>query len=721
MASASLTRDQISSILGDSWDRTSIVRYVQPDPTGSGNYILAYTASDVAHDFPDPADGQGQSLAKLLAMATTIPASPTPISIPTVTPILTTAVSAINSPSTPNTSTANTTSTIINTTTPTASISTIADAPSLVSSATESLMSSAVSISLSPTSSTPATASTVAMSNNQNVDIYGEINTSLAQTKDSIADLMKIKNPVSWLMQVKKIRDDIALTLEDLADNLNSQFEMQDQRTEMGFLSDLGFGDVLKTPESTKYFIESRYFDPEVYFRLYGAIDDDFHSFARSLFGQGRIDTNTLRQNDRFVKYSSFLDIYDQIAQVNRSAEFTRQSLQSAAPKNTAKTFASMRAFMEVVLDRDDADDIVPSIYACFPVNESQIKYLNFGKNLALYTSIDADRLTDREYEIIDSGRKLRAKIDAIVRSYHPDESFLINVSRLIHGEVSVDSEFDRACWRRHISSEVQTEYYHDAVSSRLITNQIREKVHEENWLEQRLNYRVRLRSQPSKRALSSMMDQYNQFRRIILQIQDSVFSDFTKPFVYEFLAERLSLNERSYKYLKYFLLFILPKSYLEYEKIYTFFYEYEAFKSGKKLRFFFFVAVLQILMIAAIGWYYSAIFALGIVVFYIGAYIKRVTFTLDRPILRLHLGFQTLGILIIAGYTLLLLNSNGYIVVDPKLSIVSRPEIRQVIYYTLQDVPYADINATGQKMAADVFASIHSGSGMMNTSPNNR
>ena len=107
--------------------------------------------------------------------------------------------------------------------------------------------------------------------------------------------------------------------------------------------------------------------------------------------------------------------------------------------------------------------------------------------------------------------------------------------------------------------------------------------------------------------------------------------------------------------------------------------------------------------------------------VFYIGAYIKRVTFTLDRPILRLHLGFQTLGILIIAGYTLLLLNSNGYIVVDPKLSIVSRPEIRQVIYYTLQDVPYADINATGQKMAADVFASIHSGSGMMNTSPNNR
>ncbi len=509
MPTCTLTGDQIANILGDSWEMSSLTQYIQPIPGQQNIYSLAYDPTTLARVFPDPSDGQRQSLEHLLVLAATTPepgsvasafaTTPTPETV-SAAPVSILTVSAAPS------------------TTPIVSV-TPAPAPASVPMP---LAAIPVSVSVMPSAPTaPAVSSVTLPASSSGFDLTAELTTSITSTRDSITELMKIKNPISWLLQVKKIKDDIALMLEDLADRLNSQFETENAKTEMGFLTDLGFW--------------------------------------------------------------------------------------------------------------------------------------------------RAQHIPNKE-----------------VASILPD-----------------DGAFSRK--RLHNAESLSTE---------LIENDIRTKVTEESWLEQRINYRVRLRNDPTKQKVYQTMEQYNQFRRIILRIQDSAFSDVIKPFVYEFLTERLALDLRSYCYLKYFLLFVLPKSYREYSMTYTFFLEYEGFKSGKKLRFFFFVAMIQLLMIVAIGWYYSAIFALGIVVYYIGAYIKRLTFASLRPMLRLHMGFQSLGILIIAGYTLLLLNSNGYIVIDPKLSAMSRPQVRSVVYYTLQDVPYDTLTIREQAMMADVLGAYRAGSG---------
>ena len=514
MPTCTLTGDQIANILGDSWEMSSLTQYIQSIPGQQNIYSLAYDPATLARVFPDRGDGQRQSLEHLLALAATTPdpGSVAPVSAASVTETISAAPVSV------------------------LSISASSDAP--IVSATPALTPASIPVSFTATDVTPAptliVSSAPAVSSADPVtlvvassgfDLTAELTNSIMSTRDSITELMKIKNPISWLLQIKKIKDDIALMLEDLADRLNSQFETENTKTEMGFLTDLGF------------------------WRAQHISNEEVASM------------------------------------LSDNGAFSRKRLHRA-----------------------------------------------------------------------------------------------------------------------------------DSLSTELIENDIRAKVTEESWLEQRINYRVRLRNDLTKQKVYQTMEQYNQFRRIILRIQDSAFSDVIKPFVYEFLTERLALDLRSYRYLKYFLLFVLPKSYREYSMTYTFFLEYEGFKSGKKLRFFFFVALIQLLMIAAIGWYYSAIFALGIVVYYIGAYIKRTTFTSLRPMLRLHVGFQSLGILIIAGYTLLLLNSNGYIVIDPKLSVLSRPQVRSVVYYTLHDVPYETLTVREQAMMADVLGAYRTGSGSVST-----
>lgn len=91
----------------------------------------------------------------------------------------------------------------------------------------------------------------------------------------------------------------------------------------------------------------------------------------------------------------------------------------------------------------------------------------------------------------------------------------------------------------------------------------------------------------PEADYLYSEINEISDFKQIILELNDNLFSFFLLPIVYNSLSEKLTITKWDLYKMKYLLLYIFSDNYNEYKKIYMFFNQLEIFLNyDKKAQF---------------------------------------------------------------------------------------------------------------------------------------
>lgn len=229
----------------------------------------------------------------------------------------------------------------------------------------------------------------------------------------------------------------------------------------------------------------------------------------------------------------------------------------------------------------------------------------------------------------------------------------------------------------------------------------VSQKLDRKEWIDKRVNYRVDLRNDEAKSDSYKLMDWFNQFRNIILNIQNSLFSDFYKVYILRLLSDKLTLKESVYNNFKFFMLFILPKNYLEYCKIYTFFIEYEWYKNNNfsvlKLSIISYVLFSSIILFLFFN--VSIILTIWIIIFYMWYRLRKNNFLNKKPKVRFHLSLNTFWLAIILFYCFVYLWNNWFF--ELKIDLLDKINNQEIVWQKA-DINYFYDNS--QLMIADLL-----------------
>jgi hypothetical protein len=67
-------------------------------------------------------------------------------------------------------------------------------------------------------------------------------------------------------------------------------------------------------------------------------------------------------------------------------------------------------------------------------------------------------------------------------------------------------------------------------------------------------------------------------FKKLILQLDDSVLSPFIKPVIYSIVSEKININQKDLLKLRYLMTLILSENFSEYKTMFNFFEDLETF-----------------------------------------------------------------------------------------------------------------------------------------------
>jgi len=311
----------------------------------------------------------------------------------------------------------------------------------------------------------------------------------------------------------------------------------------------------------------------------------------------------------------------------------------------------------------------------------SQINILNTSPNL--------ENTQIKKY--LDNFSLLKQDIDTLLKTKNPiwfilqlkkiKDAFFIHLENLvdfIEKELST-SEIEEQrlindLWLKTFSSLNENNFW----------TFVDKKYDEIYWTENRINYRVTLRNDPDKIESYKLMDGFNQFRNIILNIEDSLFSDLYKVHILRLLDEKLSLKGSVYNNFKFFMLFILPKNYVEYCKLYTFFIEYEWYKKSKYslLKLSILSIGIWFAILAYIFFEISLILWVWILLFWLWTSLKKHNFLSKKPTVRFHLSFHSIWVVIILFYTLMFLWNNNFF--EVKVDVLDKVSNTPIVWQHL-------------------------------------
>lgn len=512
-------------------------------------------------------------------------------------------------------------------------------------------------------------------------------------TKSQIGDLLKTKNPISWIMGVNRMKNSLFETIEMLSDDLQAEFDGFKAQKSTGILYDLDFYDS-KSPSSFEnplffeFIRDSRYFDPELYFETYSKSDSEFKGFVQKIRST-KTSFKVLQKDIERPEYREFLEIVEPLI----SGNFIRMSLAEIASEA-----AFMHRVIEMLSGQEKGESLVELTYRLFPLDLEKFDSMNFTKNNSL-----SQFLHHRKEDGRDLDKEWKTRADLLADSFRPSVNYLLAVIDFSEKAKSLMDDTLVDMLMAYYHRAMQQKYYKEAPKDRFVGEMVRSSVSRSFWERRRLNWRTKIRNKESQQYL--MLERWNDFRRIFLQLQTSVFSDFTKPFFIALVSEKLALPPDLYIRMKFFFLFVLPKNYAEYQMIYRLLTEYEQYRNGtamQKIRLFFGVLAVIVLLVAATAYSYSAILAAGVCLFLLGAVLKRIDFRSPLKQVRYHTGVQGVGAFTLALYALFALNQNGFIEVQYGKQFLS--EYRSIVYARADVVaPYVSktLSTLGQGVAS--------------------
>lgn len=489
------------------------------------------------------------------------------------------------------------------------------------------------------------------ISNPNNEEIKNHLN-NFVWLKKEIDVLLKTKNPISFLLQLKNLKESFFIHLENLIDFVEKEISL-DNNTKHKLLYDLWINPLsFSNNNKHKYILDSKYFYEDVYFEAYSKKDKDFKYFVQKLISlkdNNNIKTEILK-DEKYKKYTELLNFLE-------SNNIDLSSLEIKQNNEHKFWYKLIKQYLNQEKANEEKIKFIQDFYSFFSFNLDDLKYLKEVDidNIIKFNTINDYKESELNYDFI---QKINVIFDIYKNNFNSE--FYIKIFTEIQNELDAKKRW-YLWW--YIRNKIKTFYKIDNIFNS------QDKLSESDWLENRINYRVALRNNKEKEESYKLMDWFNQFRNIILNIEDSIFSDFYKVYILKMLSERLTLKQDTYKNFKFFMLFLLPKNYIEYCKIYTFFWEYESYKLNK---WFFKLYILSILLgfllLFAIFFNISWLLWFGISLIIIGNYLRKTNFISKTFYIRSHLALNSFWYLIVLWYLILWLSNNWFFEVKVKL-----------------------------------------------------
>ncbi|MBW7954433.1 hypothetical protein H3C61_01340 [Candidatus Gracilibacteria bacterium] len=488
--------------------------------------------------------------------------------------------------------------------------------------------------------------------------------------KKDIEVLLETKNPVSFLFQINKIKSNFFIHLENLIDYVETSIGTFDDNTKKHqLLKNLGVSPISK--DKLKYILDSKYFFEDIYFESYSKIDPDFKHLVQKINSLVKVNSKDiiieLLKEEKYKKYEKLLNFLKE-----KNIDFSQ-----------LKLLKERKFGNEIIKQLIDTKNISKSkndielFYSFFDLNLNN--NLSYSKEVLIDNLINFDTINNFKKETLEQN-KLDI-LDYILRNDKLDFDFYLK----IYLEISKEEDTKKRgyLWG-YVRNKIREKYF----KVELFNQEISVKIDEKNWLENRVNYRVKLRNDESKKETYAFMDGFNQFRNIILYIEDDIFSDIYKGYILKIFSQKLALNKKTYDTFKYFMLFILPKNYLEYCKIFTFFKEYESFDKNQNTYKFYIIHFVLLIGLLLITFYsISWILGIGILFFIFGNHLKSKYFIQKQEKIRFHLGLSAIGCFAMAFYILLFLSNNGFF--EVKIDYLTKVNNYEIVWQKAQENYY--------------------------------
>jgi len=200
-----------------------------------------------------------------------------------------------------------------------------------------------------------------------------------------------------------------------------------------------------------------------------------------------------------------------------------------------------------------------------------------------------------------------------------------------------------------------------------------------------------------TKSESQQLLNILNDYKNIIIKLQDSIFADITKPFIYNFLYKHLTVKKEKLNYIKELLYFFVAKDHYEYIKLYTFFDEYDKYQDNKKeennnqdiqskskttsckikgfvkpkYKIKFLVSLLSSIILLLLSYFISIWFSWGIFLYILWHFLVERNYFSDKEYIRWHTWFKFIWFVLTISYFFILLFKNNILTVDIKFPIL--------------------------------------------------
>ncbi|MBS8122204.1 hypothetical protein [Candidatus Vampirococcus lugosii] len=506
--------------------------------------------------------------------------------------------------------------------------------------------------------------------------------------KSDLDELINKKNPITFLIGVKKIFGKINNYLKEISIFLNKSFNNFDiDDNKHSFLYDIGISNIYKEI-IVDYAKKSKYFDPEKHIEIYSKFDKDFKHFIQKVISylnersEIKGDFYDLTQNDNYQKFLKL------IIQVIKSKNFNTsnlkgdilidESFKKGTKLKNLSGYSNESSFCNNLIsfyfknenNYSKKYEFLAKIFELFDIDKYINKDISYSKMNDIINLLSFNETNEYKKSQIEKLEE-RKEIENIIYNYEFNFENYIKVSDIAEKK---EGQIKGYLWGYFKNSIKEKNF--DIRFSNWVKHFTQNKYSKkQDWLEVKIDYKSNIEDisdiSKSKEQSIEFLNTLENYKSLIIKLQESIFADIIKTHILRFLYDNLSVKKDKIDYIKLLLYFGLCENYYEYIKVYTFFEEYEAFEDNKQeklKKINIFNNSVFVISLVIIGYFFSFILSFGIILLYIGNKFLRKNFYSESKYIRWHNGFRFLGTLTISLYAISFLMTNNYVSFDLKI-----------------------------------------------------
>jgi len=517
--------------------------------------------------------------------------------------------------------------------------------------------------------------------------------------KTDIDELMQAKTPFGFLWKIRKIFSKLDLYLRKTSEFINSSLVFVEDKNEIhSFLYDLWINLEYYKTIYIPYLQKIKFFDHVMYFQIYAIFDTEFISYIQcirrikrkeNIFHQDIWDFELL--DSRYYRFYKF----------NKLLKKIEINILKWLWEDSELSFFNHLVFYLYQHNsrREEKIWFLKELFEIFSLWEMFSANLTFNKIIQLETIIGSD--DGYIYEIWKIKEWIEHwKIKTTIKNYDYSYSSFVDICDLINHENSTMSKEENGTIQRYL-----WEYFKNSIKNQLFQGKNIFEIATKNkmptkqdWLEKKIHIDFDSINTPSASRSSSLqfIKTLNDYKLLILKLENSWISDLMKWPILTFLSENLSIRKEDTNKIQFLLYYLVCDNYKEYQKVYLFIHELEVFeelKRWEKVKIYAFVIIMGLIIIICVSYWISLFLAFWLLLFYQWFLFSKTNETAKREYIRWHLWCKIIGTMTLFFYIILGLISCHILTFDVKIwnktismEILESKEVKNIAYLKFKD-----------------------------------